>query len=144
MREAESHAEDDKKRREEIEIKNRADQSLYTAERMLKDTGDKIAIVDKNAIENAMADLKKAIDGNDTAAMSRAMDALMQAQHKAAEALYKQQQTATGPQGSEGSEGSGGSEGSAGSAGSGGGPGAENKKTEGDVIDAEVVEDDKK
>jgi molecular chaperone DnaK len=138
MREAESHSEEDKKRREEIEIKNRADQSLYTAERMLKDTGDKIPIVDKNAIENAMAELKKAIDGNDTAGMSRAMDALMQAQHKAAEALYKQQQQEPASSGAAGSAGSGGS------AGSEAGADAENKKSEGDVIDAEVVEDEKK
>ena len=92
MREAESHSDEDKKRREEIEIRNRADQSVYTAERMLKDAGDKIPIADKNAIENAMADLKKAIESNDSApAMSKAMDALMQAQHKASEALYKNQ-----------------------------------------------------
>ena len=70
---------------------NRADQSMYTAERMLKDTGDKIAIADKNAIENAMAELKKAIESNDAAAMSKSMDELLQAQHKASEALYKQQ-----------------------------------------------------
>jgi len=88
MREAESHSEEDKKRREEIEVRNRADQSIYTAERMLKDAGEKIPIADKNAIENAMADLKKAIEGNDSATMNRAMDALMQAQHKASEALY--------------------------------------------------------
>ena len=67
MREAESHSDEDKKRREEIEIRNRADQSIYTAERMLKDAGEKIPITDKNAIENAMADLKKAIEGNDSA-----------------------------------------------------------------------------
>ena len=90
MREAEAHTEEDKKRREEIEIRNRADQSLYTAERMLKDAGEKIPIVDKNAIEQAMADLKTAIEGNDTPGMSKAMDLLMQAQHKAAEAIYKQ------------------------------------------------------
>src|SRR6478609_6083560 len=81
MREAESHSDEDKKRREEIETRNRADQAVYGAERMLKDAGDKIAITDKNAIENAMADLKKAIEGGDTAAMSKAMDVLMQAQH---------------------------------------------------------------
>ena len=135
MREAESHSDEDKKRREEIEIRNRADQSMYTAERMLKDAGEKIPIADKNAIENAMADLKKAIDGNDTAAMSRSMDALMQAQHKASEALYKNQQEpsagASGASGAPGAEGAGASQ-------SGG------AKPEGDVIDAEVVEDEKK
>ena len=116
MREAEAHTEEDKKRREEIEIRNRADQSLYTAERMLKDAGEKIPIVDKNAIEQAMADLKTAIEGNDTPGMSKAMDLLMQAQHKAAEAIYKQ-----GEAGASGAQGAG----------------------EGDVFDAEVIEDKK-
>jgi molecular chaperone DnaK len=135
MREAESHSEDDKKRREDIEIRNRADQSLYTAERMIKDAGDKIPIVDKNAIENAMGDLKKAIDGNDTPGMSKAMDVLMQAQHKASEALYKQQADQSAP-GASGAPGSGAAE--------GGGAAQGGSKPEGDVIDAEVVEDDKK
>ena len=134
-REAESHADEDKKRLEEIEVRNRADQALYTAERMIKDAGEKIPITDKNAIETAMADLKKAIEGNDTAGMSRAMDALMQAQHKASEALYKQQtEEASG----------GGSTGANSSTGSSGGAGSESPKSDGDVIDAEVVEEDKK
>ena len=95
MREAESHADDDKKRREEIEIRNRADQAVYAAERMLKDTGDKTPDQPtRTPSRTAMADLKKAIEGNDTAGMSRAMEALMQAQHKAAEALYKNQAAA--------------------------------------------------
>jgi molecular chaperone DnaK len=130
MREAESHADEDKKRREEIETRNRADQALYGAERMIKETGEKIPIVDKNAIEGAMDGLKKAIEANDTPGMSKAMEALLQAQHKAAEALYRsQQQTAQAepkpdagtPPGSQGG-------------------GAK----DGDVIDAEVVEGDKK
>jgi len=129
MREAESHSDEDKKRREEIEIRNRADQSVYTAERMLKDAGDKIPIADKNAIENAMADLKKAIESNEAPAMSKAMDALMQAQHKASEALYKNQAEA-GAQGAQGA--------------SGGQTTDAGNKPEGDVIDAEVVEDEKK
>jgi len=132
MREAESHSDEDKKRREEIETRNRADQSVYTAERMLKDAGDKIPIADKNAIENAMADLKKAIESNEAPAMSKAMDALMQAQHKASEALYKNQAEA-GAQGAQGAQGA---------------PGGQTtdagNKPEGDVIDAEVVEDEKK
>ncbi|PHY12243.1 MAG: molecular chaperone DnaK [Acidobacterium sp.] len=123
MREAEAHSDEDKKRREEIEIRNRADQSIYTAERMLKDTGDKIPSSDKSAIENAMADLKKAIEGNDTPGMSKAMDVLMTAQHKASEALYKNQADA----------------GAAGTSGAADGRQPEN----GDVIDAEVVEDEK-
>ncbi|MSO36520.1 MAG: molecular chaperone DnaK [Acidobacteria bacterium] len=128
MREAESHSAEDKQRREEIEIRNRADQSVYTAERMLKDTGEKIPVTDKNAIENAMADLKKAIEANDTPGMSKAMDVLMTAQHKASEALYKNQ----------------GDAGAAGASGAEGGSDGGGKVDGGDVIDAEVVEDDKK
>jgi molecular chaperone DnaK len=131
MREAESHSDEDKKRREEIEVRNRADQALYTAERMLKDTGEKIPIADKNAIENAMGELKKAIEANDAAAMSKTMDELMQAQHKASEALYKNQ--------------AGAQAGGAGEAGQAGGEAPPSgQKPEGDVIDAEVVEDEKK
>ena len=102
----------------------------------IKDAGEKIPITDKNAIENAMADLKKAIDGNDTAGMSRAMDALMQAQHKASEALYKNQQASEGASSAGGASGAG--------DGAGAGAGAQGGKPEGDVIDAEVVEDEKK
>ena len=74
MKEAESHADDDKKRREEIETRNRADQAVYGAERMLKDAGDKLAASDKADIEAAMADLRKAIEANDTAGMTSGMD----------------------------------------------------------------------
>src|SRR5207249_11535505 len=61
MKEAVSHADDDKKRRDEIEARNRADQAVYGAERMLKDTGDKLSAADKQAIEHAIEGLKKAI-----------------------------------------------------------------------------------
>src|SRR5213082_1507163 len=61
MREAESHTEEDKKRREEIEMRNRADQAVYGAERMLKDNGDKLSASDKQAIEQAAETLRKAI-----------------------------------------------------------------------------------
>ena len=133
MKDAESHAEDDKKRREEIETRNRADQAVYAAEKMLQEMGDKLPSSDKAAVESAVEALKSAISGGDTAAMTRAMEQLTQAQHKAAEALYKNT-GATGAPGSEGaagagSQGSPGAEGSAGPAGSG------------DVIDAEVVDD---
>jgi len=139
MREAEAHSDEDKKRREEIEIRNRADQSIYTAERMLKDAGEKIPISDKNAIESAMADLKKAIESNDAPAMSRAMDALMTAQHKASEALYKAGAAAAAEAGGAGAGGAG----EAGASGAGSAPGGQSGQG-GDVIDAEVVEDEKK
>jgi molecular chaperone DnaK len=131
MKEAESHADEDKQRREEIETRNRADQAVYGAERMLKDTGDKLSASDKAEIEAAMADLRKAIDGNDTAGMTSGMEKLMTAQHKAAEALYKAQAGAGATPG-----------GDAGAA-PGGGEAPGDGAREGDVIDAEVVDDKK-
>ena len=133
MKDAESHAEEDKKRREEIEVRNRADQALYAAEKMLQEMGDKLPASDKTSVESAVEALKSAISGGDTAAMTRAMEQLTQAQHRAAEALYKNQAAAGGP-GSAGAA-DGGQQGSAGPSGSAGAPEA------GDVIDAEVVDD---
>jgi molecular chaperone DnaK len=130
MRDAESHADEDKKRREEIETRNRADQAVYAAERLVKDSGDKIPPGDRQAIETSIADLRKAIDGNDAAAMNRAMEALTAAQHRAAEAMYRQ----AGPQGG-GETGPAAQEPASGSTSGGAG---------GDVIDAEVVEEEKK
>src|SRR6202043_3026587 len=64
MKEAEAHAEDDRKRREEIETRNKADQAVYGAERMLKDMGEKISSTDRSAIESAMEAVKKASEGS--------------------------------------------------------------------------------
>jgi molecular chaperone DnaK len=138
-RDAESHADEDKKRREEIETRNRADQAVYGAEKMLQEMGDKTAASDKSAVQNAVDGLKKAIADNDVPGMTRAMDLLTQMQHKAAEALYQN----AGPQGAPGSgssEGAGGS-GGPGSAGSAGSQGSGSQGSQGDVIDAEVVDD---
>jgi molecular chaperone DnaK len=139
MREAEAHAEEDKKRRDEIEARNKADQAVYTGERMLRDTGDKVSESDRAAIESAIADLKKAIEAGDTAAMNRAMEALTAAQHKAAEALYRQQQQGGGASSGGGASGGDGTPGSDGGASAGAG----NRPPAGDVIDAEVVEEEK-
>jgi molecular chaperone DnaK len=133
MKDAESHAEEDKKRREEIETRNRADQAVYAAEKMLQEMGDKLPSSDKAAVESAVESLKSAISGGDTAAMTRAMEQLTQAQHKAAEALYK---TAGAP-GAPGTDGSAG----AGPQGSPGPEGSARPADSGDVIDAEVVDD---
>jgi len=131
-KDAESHAEEDRKRREEIEVRNRADQAVYGAERMLKDTGDKLGAGEKAAVEGAMDAVKKAIEGSDAGAIQKALDELTAAQHKAAEALYKSQaagQAAGNPQASAGSTGSSGSSGSS------------TSEKQGEVIDAEVVDD---
>jgi len=137
MKDAESHAEEDKKRREEIETRNKADQSVYAAEKMLQEMGDKLAPSDKSAVENAVEGLKKAIADNDVAAINRAMDLLTQMQHKAAEALYKN--TGAGAPGGPGSPGAPGSAGSTGAEGPRGSAGSPDGGS--DVIDAEVVDD---
>ncbi len=133
MKEAEAHAEDDRKRKEEIETRNHADQAAYAAERMLKDNGDKLSASDKQPIESAIEDLKRAIEKNDVAEMKRAMDALNTAQHKAAEVLYK---SANAGGAEAGGPSAGGVDPGAGGAGQAG--------SSSDVIDAEVVEEEKK
>jgi molecular chaperone DnaK len=134
MKEAESHSDEDKKRREEIEARNRADQAVYAAERFVKDTGDKLSAADKSAIETAAESLRKAIDSNDAAAINRAMEELNQAQHKAAASLYQQSAPGSGAAG--GGQPSG--------AGPSGAPGEDKRGgAGGDVIDAEVVDEGK-
>src|SRR6187401_3425425 len=82
MKDAESHAEDDRKRREEIETRNRADQAVYGAEKTLADMGDKVPAADKATVQAAIDELKAAVNANDTAAMNKAIEQLTQAQHK--------------------------------------------------------------
>jgi molecular chaperone DnaK len=127
-KDAELHAEEDKKRREEIETRNRADQAVYTAEKAIKDAGDKLSAADKAPVEAAIQSVKSALETSDAAAVSKAVDELTAAQHKFAEALYKQAQAA-GP-------------GAAGPDATAGDTSASAK--EGDVIDAEVVDEEKK
>jgi molecular chaperone DnaK len=134
MKDAESHAEDDKRRRDEIETRNRADQAVYGAERMIKDTGDKLSAADRQAIETAMEAVKKANEGTDAAEVQRALEQLTAAQHKAAETLYKQQAPGGGAPGPDQSEGAGPGAGGASSG---------SRQPEGDVIDAEVVDEGK-
>jgi len=128
MREAESHADEDRKRKEEIETRNHADQAAYAAERMLKDAGEKLPASDRATIEAAINDLKASIEKNDLAAMKTRMEALNQAQHKAAEAMYRSASAGAGPTGGE----------------PGGPSQTAGGRDQGDVIDAEVVEEEKK
>jgi TP901 family phage tail tape measure protein len=62
MREAEAHAEEDRRRKEEVEIRNQADQAVYAAEKLLKEMGDKVSAGDKQAVESAMSDVAKVVD----------------------------------------------------------------------------------
>ena len=129
MREAESHADEDKARKETIEARNQADQAVYSAERTMQEAGDKLSAEDRASVESAAADVRKALEAEDDAALKSAMEKLTAAQHKAAEAVYKQAAPPPPPPDSPAGAGSGAAPG-----GSGG---------EGDVIDAEVVEDKK-
>src|SRR5258707_3400012 len=130
MREAESHAEEDRKRKEEIETRNHADQAAYAADKMLKDAGDKVSPADRAQIESAIEELKKAIEKGDVAEMKRTMDALNTAQHRAAEAMYKNASAAPGGAAGGGAAG-------AGQPGGGAGPAQPAGDDKSDVIDAE-------
>ena len=132
MKEAEAHAEVDKKRREEIETRNKADQAVYGAERMIKDMGDKVSAADRQAIETAKDAVKKAAEGSDAEAIQRALDGLTSAQHKAAESLYRQSAGSRAWRRRAPSDG----DGAAGRASA-----ASGSEQKSDVIDAEVVDD---
>jgi molecular chaperone DnaK len=134
MKDAEAHAEDDRKRKEEIEVRNRADQAVYAGEKMLQDMGAKLTPDDRSAVEGAITSLKTAMSANDAAGMNRAMEQLTQAQHKAAEALYKTAGAGGASEGATGPEGA-----PSGQTAGGGTPSGE-----GDVIDAEVVDEEKR
>ena len=100
QKDAEAHAGEDKQRREAVDRRNEADQLVYATEKSLSEHGDKIADEEKKAVEDAIGDLKKALEDNDDEAIKSAMEALQQASHKLAEAVYKDaqaQQAATDP-----------------------------------------------
>src|SRR6185436_20018008 len=94
VKEAESHAADDKKRREEVELNNLAYKHTYATEKHLTEHGDKVPASDKSAIETAIADLKTVKDGDDTDAIKKKIEVLSQASMKLGEAVYKAQQEA--------------------------------------------------
>jgi molecular chaperone DnaK len=88
VRDAEAHADEDKKKREAIEARNHADSMVYSTEKSLKEFGDKIDAVEKGTIENKLADLKKLMEGEDAEAIKKATEDLAQSAHKLAEAMY--------------------------------------------------------
>jgi molecular chaperone DnaK len=89
VHEADQFAESDKKRKEEVEIKNQADALAYTTERSLKDYGDKISASDKSQVEGKLKSLKEVLKGSDGDAIRKGMEELSQASHSIAEAVYK-------------------------------------------------------
>jgi molecular chaperone DnaK len=122
VKDAESHAEDDKKRKAAVEAKNHAEALVHSTEKALAEHGSKVGEAERTAIENAMADLKEALKGDDPVAIQAKTNTLAQASMKLGEAMYKASQAA----------------------GEAGAPGGEAKKD--DVVDAEFteVDDDKK
>tara|TARA_R110001599_G_scaffold55753_58_gene154509 strand:+ start:2688 stop:4655 length:1968 start_codon:yes stop_codon:yes gene_type:complete len=94
VQEAEANSESDKARRESVEVKNQADSALHGTEKMLADHGDKISEEDRREIDEQMAALKTAMEGDDSADIKAKMDALQQASMKLGEAMYKASQEA--------------------------------------------------
>jgi molecular chaperone DnaK len=125
VKDAESHAEEDKKRKEEAEIRNNADALVYQTEKLLKDQGEKITGAEKEAVESSLANLKTAIAGTDLDAIKNATEALMTSSQTFSQKLYEQA--------------------AADGAASGGATGASSSATNDDeVVDAEIVEDEDK
>ena len=89
VKEAEVHADEDKKKRELIETRNHADSLIYSTEKTLREMGDKIDGTTRQSIETGIEKLRKTMDGEDVSAMKADMDQLMQASHKLAEEMYK-------------------------------------------------------
>jgi molecular chaperone DnaK len=98
VKDAELHAEDDKKKRELVDARNTADALIYSTEKSMKDLGDKVDSETKSKVEDAIGPLKKAMEGEDTAEIKRLSEELTQASHKLAEAMYKQASQEAGPQ----------------------------------------------
>jgi molecular chaperone DnaK len=129
VKDAEAHAEDDKKRKAAVEAKNHAEALVHSTEKALSEHGSKVGDAERTAIENGIADLKEALKGDDAAAIQAKTSTLAQASMKLGEAMYKQQQEAApGAPGTPGADDDGSGE----------------KKE--DVVDAEFteVDDDKK
>ena len=97
VKDAEAHAEEDKKRKAAVEAKNHAEALVHSTEKALSEHGSKIGDADRTAIENAMADLKEALKGDDADAIQQKTNALAQASMKLGEAMYKAQQEAASP-----------------------------------------------
>ncbi|HEU4785716.1 MAG TPA: Hsp70 family protein, partial [Ktedonobacterales bacterium] len=102
VHDAESHAEDDRRRREEVEVRNEADNAAYTAEKTLRDLGDRIPADLKSDVDTKIADVRAALGTDDIERMRSAKDALQQAMYKVSEQIYS-----AGSGGGTGSEGEG-------------------------------------
>jgi len=140
VKEAEAHAAEDKRERERADARNEADSLVYTTEKSLKDYGDKVGASDKAAIEAALAELKKAMEGQDVEAMKQKIEALKQASYKLAEEIYKAAGAQQGGQGGAGPSGEGAGQASGGSS----GPSGAGASGTADDVDYRVVDDEEK
>ncbi len=131
VKDAQSHTEDDKKRRKLAEAKNQADNLVYQTEKNITEYGDNVTAEEKTQIQDAVAALKKALEGTDADAIESATQTLTTASHKLAEAMYKKASATAGPQST-----APGGQGAA-------GDGAGSAKTDEKVVDAEFEEVDK-
>ena len=89
VKDAEAHAEEDRVRREEAEVRNNADTLVYSTEKVLKEQGDKVSADERAAVEQPLADLKKALEGNDNGAIKEASEQLMSASQAFSQKLYE-------------------------------------------------------
>src|SRR6201987_2921216 len=126
VRDAEQYAEEDRRRREEAEIRNQADTLVYSTEKFLAENDEKIPADIKSEVQSAIADLKKAIEGNDIDAIKTASEHAAQVSQKMGTAIYQAAQAQQAASGAEGAEGAGASE--------------ETPQDEG-VVDAEIVDE---
>ena len=131
VKDAQAHTEGDKQRRRLAEARNQADSLIYNTEKNLTEHGDKLGEADKNTIKDAIAAVRKAMEGNDPAAIESAVHTLTTASHKLAEEMYKKASAA-------GDQGAAGADASPGGHGDGGSSGKDDK-----VVDAEFEEVDK-
>jgi len=159
VKEAEANAEADKKEREKVDARNEADSLIYTTEKSFKDFGDKVNASDKSAVDAAVADLKKALQGSDIELIKQKTEALKQSFYKVSEQIYKNSgaQGKGGPQGAGPQGGAQGGPNFGGGAGFAGGPnfgggaggtagdsGSTGKSGTADDVDYRVVDDDDK
>jgi molecular chaperone DnaK len=137
VKEAELHAEEDKREREKAEVRNEADSMIYSTEKNIKDLGDKVNAEDKSKTEEAIADLRKALESGDNQSIKDKTEALKQVSYKIAEEIYKQQAASGQPDGQDSGGAGGGFDPNMGA-----GPSGTNTKGAEDA-DYEVVDDNK-
>src|SRR5579862_7884342 len=139
VRDAEAHAEDDRRRREEAEVRNNADTLVYQTDKLLSEQGEKFQGDEKDKVDSALKELQEALSGSDIEAIKTATERLMTASQGFSQRLYEQaSQSAAASGGAGGGSASGGSSDGTGSGSTGG---ASDEAAEGEVVDAEIVDE---